>query len=119
MESMRCISTTSRRARVRRHSVRRPPPPPPQVYHVTDADPSGTLPALLRHWRPDLSWGAAKQLLKSRQVSVNGATCLDEGRRLKAGDVVHIHPHPRTPQPTGDDVELLHWDEDILVVVKP
>jgi 23S rRNA pseudouridine1911/1915/1917 synthase len=91
----------------------------PQVYHVAEADADSTLPALLRQWRPELSWGAAKQLLKSRQVSVNGATCLDEGRRVKAGDVVHIHPHPRTPQPTAEDVRIIYWDEDVVVVEKP
>lgn len=91
----------------------------PRVHHVTPAESGQTLVSLLRRWRPELSWSAAKQLLQSRRVSVNGAMCLDEGRRVNPGDVVHLFAHPRTPQPTAADVELLHWDDDVVVVVKP
>jgi 23S rRNA pseudouridine1911/1915/1917 synthase len=96
-----------------------PPASTPRPYHVAEAEAGQTLVSLLRQWQGEISWGDAKQLLKSRRVSVNGAMCLDEGRRVKAGDVVHIHPHARTPQPTADDVELLYWDHDVVVVLKP
>lgn len=94
-------------------------PSSPQIFHVAPDETGRTLVSLLRRWRPELSWGDAKRLLKSRQVSVNGAMSLDEGRRVKAGDVVHLFATPRTPQPTDDDVKLLYWDEDLVVVVKP
>lgn len=89
------------------------------VIHVTDTETGETLLRVIRNRMPELSWGAAKKLLNSRQVSVNGAMCLDEGRRVKAGDVVHVFEHPRTPQPTAADVKLLYWDEDVAVIVKP
>ena len=96
-----------------------PPTSKPRPYHVTDEDGGRTLVSLLRRWQPELSWSAAKKLLSGRRVSVNGAMCLDPGRRVKAGDVVHLHEHPRTPQPTAEDVELLYWDADVIVVAKP
>lgn len=92
---------------------------PPRVFHVDDADAGQTLVSLLRRWQPGLSWSAAKGLLESRRVAVNGGMCLDTGRRVRAGDVVHLYAHPRTPQPTAADVELLYWDDDLVVVVKP
>lgn len=91
----------------------------PRVYHVAAADAGRTLVSLLRRWQPGLSWSAAKGLLESRRVAVNGGMCLDSGRRVKEGDVVHVYAHPRTPPPTAADVELLYWDDDVVVVVKP
>lgn len=91
----------------------------PRAFHVAAAEAGQTLVSLLRRWQPELSWAGAKQLLKARRVSVNGAMCLDVGRRVRGGDVVHIHAAPKTPQPTADDVELLYWDKDLVVVLKP
>ena len=90
-----------------------------QVFHVRQAQSGRTLVAALREWLPDCSWNAAKQLLGTRRVSVNGAMCLDEGRRIKTGDVVHVFEHARTPQPTAGDVEILYCDPHVVVVVKP
>jgi 23S rRNA pseudouridine1911/1915/1917 synthase len=90
-----------------------------KVFHVPDSLTNQTLVAALREWQSDLSWGDAKQLLSSRRVSVNGAICVDHGRRVKKGDVVHLFDTPRTPQPTAADVELLYCDPQVVVVVKP
>jgi 23S rRNA pseudouridine1911/1915/1917 synthase len=90
-----------------------------QVFHVPESLTNQTLVAALRSWRPELSWGDAKQLLSSRRISVNGAICVDHGRRVKKGDVVHLFDTPRTPQPTAADVELLYCDPQVVVVVKP
>lgn len=75
--------------------------------------------AALRTWLPALSWNEAKKLLGARRVSVNGAMCLDSGRRIREGDVVHVYEHARTPQPTADDVEILYCDPHVVVAVKP
>lgn len=93
--------------------------PSSKPYHVKEAESGQTLVSVLRSIQSDLSWKQAKQLLQQRRVSVNGAMCLDEGRRVKTGDVIHIHSHSRTPQPTAEDVELLYWDQDVVVVLKP
>jgi 23S rRNA pseudouridine1911/1915/1917 synthase len=91
----------------------------PRVLHVPDSLSNATLVAALRELQPGLSWGDAKTLLTSRRVSVNGAICVDHGRRVKQGDVVHLFETPRTPQPTAADVELLYCDPQVVVVVKP
>lgn len=90
-----------------------------QVFHVPQSLNGQTLVAVLRDWQSELSWGDAKQLLSSRRISVNGAICVDHGRRIKRGDVVHLFDTPRTPQPTAADVELLYCDPHVVVVVKP
>lgn len=93
--------------------------PERQVFHIRQPQSGQTLVAALREWLPDCSWNAAKKLLAARRVSVNGAMCLDEGRRIKTGDVVHVFEHARTPQPTAEDVEILYCDPHVVVVVKP
>ena len=90
-----------------------------RVFHIPDSLNGQTLVAALRGWQTNLSWGDAKDLLTSRRVSVNGAICVDHGRRIKRGDVVHLFETPRTPQPTAADVELLYCDPHVVVVVKP
>jgi 23S rRNA pseudouridine1911/1915/1917 synthase len=93
--------------------------PDRQAFHVRRAQSGKTLVAALRVWLPALSWNDAKQLLNSRRVSVNGAMCLDAGRRVREGDVVHIYEHARTPQPTAEDVEIVYCDPHVVVAVKP
>jgi len=90
-----------------------------QIFHVPDSLNGQTLVAALREWQSELSWGDAKQLLTARRVSVNGAICVDHGRRIKQGDVVHLFETPRTPQPTAADVELVYCDPQVVVIVKP
>mgnify|MGYP006392186343 CR=1 FL=1 len=68
-----------------------------RVFHVPDSLNGQTLVAALRAWQPEFSWGQAKELLTTRRVSVNGAICVDHGRRIKSGDVVHLFETPRTP----------------------
>ncbi len=93
--------------------------PDRQHYHVSPGQSGQTLLSVLREWQNDLSWSAGRKLLRSRRVSVNGAMCLDEGRRVRAGDVIHVYAHSRTPQPTADDVRIEYFDEDVVVVTKP
>jgi 23S rRNA pseudouridine1911/1915/1917 synthase len=88
-------------------------------YHVAPDQARQTLAAVLRHWMPGESWTRVRQLLKTRQVMVNGNLCLDEGRRLKPGDVVKVLDHPQAPVPREEDVRIRHVDEHLLVVEKP
>lgn len=90
-----------------------------QVFHVRNPVSGRTVVAALRQWLPEMSWSEAKRVLRARRVSVNGAMCLDGGRRLKTGDVVHLFPHARAVQPTQSDVDVLYCDRHVVVVVKP
>ncbi len=88
--------------------------------HVVDEDLAGkTVPAALRHWRSDLSWNAARELLAARRVTVNGTLCQDEARRLKTGDVVEVTARPHAKPPRADDLCIQFLDEHIAVVEKP
>ena len=50
---------------------------------------------------------------------MNGNLCLDEGRRLKSGDVVKVLPHSVAPPPREDDVKIRYLDAQIAIVEKP
>lgn len=89
------------------------------VYHVSDQDERKTLVSSLRAWLPDQSWRQVKRLVESRRVQINGNLCLDEGRRLLAGDVVRVLPHSQAPPPREDDVKIHFVDAHLVVVEKP
>ena len=44
---------------------------------------------------PRRSWSAVRRLVENRHVEINGNLCTDQGRRLKAGDVVKVWVEPR------------------------
>jgi 23S rRNA pseudouridine1911/1915/1917 synthase len=68
---------------------------------------------------PELSWGQVRRLIGGRQVQVNGNLVLDEGRRVKAGDVVKLHDHALAKPADALDVKIVHFDEHLVVVQKP
>jgi len=86
---------------------------------VVDGNPTGTVLAMLRHWLVGTSWSAARKLLQSRRVQVNGVLCLDEARRLAPGDRVQISPVPWPPPPGAAEVVVRFVDRSLLVVEKP
>ncbi|HMP04085.1 MAG TPA: RluA family pseudouridine synthase [Gemmatales bacterium] len=90
-----------------------------QLFHVQDAQAKQTLAALLRQWRPDLSWSEARELVTGRRVLVNGNLCLDPARRLQPGEVVKLTAAPASPPPSAEQVRIRHLDEHLVVVEKP
>ncbi len=65
------------------------------------------------------SWGTVKKLIANRHVHVNGNLCVDEGRRLRTSDVVHVFEHPRAAVVTADQIRILYRDPHLLIVDKP
>lgn len=90
-----------------------------KTFHVSPEAERQTVAAALRIWLPGESWSKIRRLLQSRQVQVNGNLCLDEGRRLTAGDVVKVLPHPQAAPPKEEDVRIRYLDPHLLVVEKP
>ncbi|MEZ6061924.1 MAG: RluA family pseudouridine synthase [Planctomycetaceae bacterium] len=84
-----------------------------------DEEPAPTVLAALRGQREGLSWSAARRLLQSHCVAINGVLCVDEARRLTPGETLSIGTHPFPAPPSDDDVAVLHVDQDIVVVDKP
>lgn len=90
-----------------------------QIYRV--AAEQADIPVLkaLRGWMPGQSWAKVRELLQGRRVMVSGNLCVDEGRRLKAEEVVKVLAHPQAAPPQDDDVRIRHLDAHVVVVEKP
>jgi 23S rRNA pseudouridine1911/1915/1917 synthase len=90
-----------------------------KLFHVAPAQANLTIAAALRQWLPGKSWSDVRQLLSSRHVTVSGNLCLDEGRRLKAEEVVKLLAHPAAAPPKEEDVHIRFLDPHLVVVEKP
>jgi 23S rRNA pseudouridine1911/1915/1917 synthase len=94
-------------------------PPEPRTFVATTDQAGLTVLAALRQWIPDTSWSAVRKLLAGRHILVNGTLCLDEARRLKAGESVTLCGATLRPPPAAPDVRLVWIDRDVVVVDKP
>lgn len=72
-----------------------------------------------KHLPGQLSWSQVRKLLKDNKVTIGGALCVDEGRRLSNGEVVAIRERPVPPPPTADDVRIVYVDKEIVIASKP
>jgi 23S rRNA pseudouridine1911/1915/1917 synthase len=79
----------------------------------------GTVLAALRGWLPGQSWSDLRKLLAARRVLVNDALCLDEARRLTAGEIIEVSGRAQAAPPTAADVRLVWMDDALVVVDKP
>jgi len=77
------------------------------------------LSSVLRKLLPGKSWGDVKNLIAHRHVQVNGNLCVDEARRLKAGEVIKLHAQPLAPPARSADLKIRFCDAHLLVVEKP
>jgi 23S rRNA pseudouridine1911/1915/1917 synthase len=90
-----------------------------QNFHVAEQLAGKTLAAALRFWLSGLSWSKIRQKITSRRVQINGNLCLDEERRLRAGDVVKLLEHSLAPPPDASDITIRYLDAQLVVVEKP
>ena len=67
----------------------------------------------------ELSWGQARRLIDTRHVQVNGNLCIDSGRRLAVGEVLHVFTHPLALPPQENQVKIRFIDEHLVVIEKP
>ncbi len=61
-----------------------------QNFHVPEELSDVTLSAALRAWLDGESWRSVKKMVAARRVMINGNLCVDDARRLKAGEVVKV-----------------------------
>ncbi|NQV28098.1 MAG: RluA family pseudouridine synthase [Rhodopirellula sp.] len=73
----------------------------------------------LREFLPDQSWRHIRKLVERRRVTVSGVLCLDLARRLAAAERVFVADAPFPPPPDDGDVNILHFDESVIVIEKP
>jgi 23S rRNA pseudouridine1911/1915/1917 synthase len=67
----------------------------------------------------DCSWSQVKRLIAQRHVQIQGNVCLDGQRVLQVGDVVKVSERPLVPPVNANDIALVHFDEQVVVVDKP
>jgi 23S rRNA pseudouridine1911/1915/1917 synthase len=95
------------------------PMPPTETYHLGDAHAGLTLAQALKRLRSDKSWTQVKRLIAGRQVQVNGNLVLDEGRRVKKGDVLKVWRHSLAAPVSENDLRVAYADEHLVVIQKP
>lgn len=92
-----------------------------RMYQFTIEDDSQ--PAILAAVRSNMpdkpSWSAVRKLMNARRIAIGGVLCVDEGRRLSAGEQVTIADRPYPAPPTDSDVNIRYVDQDIVIVEKP
>ncbi len=89
------------------------------MFHVGAAEEGRTLAQGLRKFDPALSWTDARKRIAGRRVQVNGNVCLDEARRIEAGDVVKVLAHAAAAPPRESDVKIRYLDRHIVILEKP
>jgi 23S rRNA pseudouridine1911/1915/1917 synthase len=93
--------------------------PPFCNYHVGTEQAGLALIAALRQFLPGQSWSAVRRLIHNRHVVVNGNLAVEEGQKLRAGDVVQVWQEPRNPPPRDEDIKIRYLDRHLVVVEKP
>ena len=88
-------------------------------FTITEDTNETVLAALRRKLPGGLSWSAVRKIQHERRIAIGGVLCIDEARRLSAGEVVTISDTPIPPPPTEEDVTVCHVDKDVIVVEKP
>lgn len=92
----------------------------PRVFHIRPSNNGQTLASALRRCLgPEVPWSEVKRLIARRYITVNGNLCVDEGRRVRTDDVVHVFEQPRPPLPDEEDIRLVYLDADVVVIDKP
>jgi 23S rRNA pseudouridine1911/1915/1917 synthase len=82
---------------------------------------SGPLDRVLRALNDGMSWGAARRLIESGKVSVNGRRELDPTALVSEGAAIGVSmsaPKPRAESPIAPD-DLVYLDGQVVVVRKP
>jgi 23S rRNA pseudouridine1911/1915/1917 synthase len=92
---------------------------PTETFHLSPEHDGVSLAAALKRLLPERSWSQVRKLIGGRQVQVNGNLCLDEQRRVKAGDVLKLWDHPLAKPADESDVKIVYLDDDLLIVSKP
>jgi 23S rRNA pseudouridine1911/1915/1917 synthase len=90
-----------------------------ETFHVDNGSKSQTLAAALKHFLSESSWGQVRKLIAGRRIQINGNLCLDEERKVRAGDVIKVVDHALAPPVSAEDVRLVYVDEHLLVIQKP
>ncbi|MCR9199060.1 MAG: RluA family pseudouridine synthase [Planctomycetaceae bacterium] len=85
-----------------------------------DDESSPTLAAALRALLPGgLSWSKVRRLITDGKVTIGDVVCIDEARRLTAGETVRVYERPAPKPPTEKDVRVVYVDQHVIIAEKP
>lgn len=90
-----------------------------RTFHIDARLDGASLAQAVKTLVPGSSWSHAKKLIANRHVQVHGNLALDEGRRLKRGDVVKVWDEPLAKPPAAQDIAIVYRDAHLVVVEKP
>ena len=93
--------------------------PVSEQFTITENTNETVLAAMRRELPGELSWSAVRKIQQERRIAIGGVLCIDEARRLTAGEVVTVSDVPIPPPPTDEDVSVCYVDKDVIVVEKP
>lgn len=88
-------------------------------FHIRPVLDGQTLAASLRKLRPELSWTQVKKLISGRHIHVNGNLCVEEDRRLRTDDVVHVFAEAKGAPARPQDLRIIYMDAHLVIVDKP
>ncbi len=94
---------------------------PTLTFTVSPEEISRRLDIYLRDRLPELTRSSIKNLLEKGRILVNGSA-LKAGYRVKAGDRIEVflpEPEPVAVEPEPIPLEIIHEDDDIVVINKP
>ena len=88
-------------------------------FKIASEEKPTVIAALREHLPDNPSWSTVKKLLRSRFVAIGGVLCVDEARKVGAGEVITVSDRPFPPVPTDKDVEIAHVDSKLVIAEKP
>jgi 23S rRNA pseudouridine1911/1915/1917 synthase len=91
----------------------------PQTFHLAAVHDGLSLSQALKQLFPEQSWSQIRTLIGSRRVQLNGNLCLDEGRRVRTGEVLALWDRPLARPADATEIRIVHLDEHLVVVQKP
>lgn len=93
--------------------------PPEGAWQVAPEFIGKTVASALRELHGSLSWKQVRECIERRCVSINGVLCLDETRRVLAGDRLELAGKPGRKPDFKAAVQLCWLDDSVIVVEKP
>ena len=88
-------------------------------FKIASEEKPTVIAALREHLPDNPSWSTVKKLLRSRFVAIGGVLCVDEARKVGAGEVITVSDRPFPPVPTDKDVAIAHVDSELVIAEKP
>ena len=89
------------------------------VFHVPREMSGQPLAAVLRRWQSGKSWTQVRQLVRHRQLLLDGNLVTNPDQHLRPGQVLKLLDQPLAPVASDRDIRIFYRDADVVVIDKP